>query len=81
MDRTSLYRSLTLLKRAGWITVRILSGSLGALLGYRRALPFLLGITSGLLIIMLICATLSSAMSTCLPTVTPYVRVLGLFSE
>ena len=55
----------------------ILSGSLGAVHGYRRAAPFLLGVSAGFLVIMLLCATLSTLLTTHLPTVAPILRLVG----
>jgi cysteine/O-acetylserine efflux protein len=55
----------------------ILSASMGALYGYRRTVPFLLGITSGFLVIMLVCTTISSALSRFLQAAAPLLRFLG----
>ena len=55
----------------------ILSGSMGAYYGYRRSFPFLLGVTSGFLVVMFFCAGLSSFMSAVLPAAEPAVRILG----
>lgn len=55
----------------------ILSGSMGALYGYRRAVPFMLGVASGFLVVMLLCATLSSFLATNLPAVSQALRWLG----
>lgn len=55
----------------------ILCGSMGAIYGYRRAVPFLFGIASGFFVIMLLCATLSSLVVTHLPTVAPVLRIVG----
>jgi len=55
----------------------ILSTSMGALYGYRRAAPFMLGVVSGFLIIMALCATASTLLSTYLPEVAPKLRPVG----
>ncbi len=55
----------------------ILSGSMGALYGYRRAVPFMLGVASGFLVVMLLCATLSSFLAAHLPVVSQALRWLG----
>ena len=57
--------------------VNILSASLGAIYGYRRALPLLLGIASGFFTVMLLCAMLSSLLTTHLPAVAPFLRFAG----
>jgi cysteine/O-acetylserine efflux protein len=55
----------------------VLSGSMGAIHGYRRAMPLMLGIASGFFVIMLLCATLSSLLATYLPRVAPSLRIIG----
>jgi cysteine/O-acetylserine efflux protein len=55
----------------------ILGASIGALHGYRRAVPFMLGVATGFLVIMLLCATLSSLLTGALPAVMPVLRWLG----
>ena len=55
----------------------ILSASMGALYGYRRTAPFLLGITGGFLAVMVACATLSSALNAFLPRATTVLRFIG----
>lgn len=55
----------------------ILSASLGALHGYRGALPFLLGVSSGVLVLMTLCGSLSALLTAWLPTLTPALRWLG----
>jgi cysteine/O-acetylserine efflux protein len=55
----------------------ILSASMGALHGYRRTAPFLLGVASGFLAILVVCATLSSFVTTHLPAVAPFLRIAG----
>lgn len=55
----------------------ILSASLGAMHGYRRAAPFMLGVTAGFLVIMLLCATLAASLATHLAQVAPALRLVG----
>jgi cysteine/O-acetylserine efflux protein len=55
----------------------ILSASLAAIHGHRRARPFMLGVASGFLVIMLLCATLSTLLLHRLPAVAPVLRVVG----
>ncbi len=55
----------------------ILSASMGAMHGYRRAAPFMLGVATGFLVIMLLCGLLSSVLTRHLPTVAPGLRVIG----
>jgi len=55
----------------------ILSASMGAVFGFRRTAPFLLGVVTGLLAIMLGCATLSSVLSRVLPAAAPVIRFVG----
>ncbi len=55
----------------------ILAASMGALHGYRRALPFLLGVAGGFLTLMLICASLSTALNAFLPAAAPVLRYVG----
>lgn len=55
----------------------ILSGSMGAIHGYRGALPFMLGVAGGVMILMFLCLTMSSLLTTYLPSVTPWLRPVG----
>lgn len=55
----------------------ILCASSGALYGYRRTLPFILGIASGFLTLMLICGTLSTLLSTYITAAAPTLRIIG----
>ncbi|NNE07165.1 MAG: LysE family transporter [Gemmatimonadetes bacterium] len=55
----------------------LLSASMGALHGYRRTVPFLFGIMGGFLTIMVLSATISTALRSFLPSATPVLRILG----
>lgn len=55
----------------------ILSASLAAMHGHRRAIPFMTGVAAGFLVIMLLCATISSLVLRHLPTVAPLLRSAG----
>ena len=55
----------------------LLSASMGVIHGYRRTLPLMLGIASGFVVIMLMCATLSSLVAARLPAVAPVLRYAG----
>jgi cysteine/O-acetylserine efflux protein len=55
----------------------ISSASLGVMFGYRKALPYLLGITAGFLAVMLGCAYLASALLAVLPQAAQYLRWIG----
>jgi len=55
----------------------ILCASSGALYGYRRTLPFILGIASGFFTLMLICGTLSTLLSTYITAAAPTLRIIG----
>ena len=55
----------------------ITSAAMGMLFGYRRTLRFLSGIVVGYLMIMLLCAFLSSTLLRIIPTVEPALRLLG----
>jgi len=55
----------------------IVAGSMGALYGYRRTAPFLLGIASGFLVVMLVCCSLTTAMSSYLSQVARFVKYIG----
>lgn len=55
----------------------ILSASLAAMHGHRRAIPFMTGVAAGFLVIMLLCATISSLVLSHLPTVAPLLRSAG----
>lgn len=53
------------------------SAAMGMNYGYRGTVPFLSGIVAGHLIIMALCAALSSTLLMVLPTVEPALRLLG----
>ncbi len=55
----------------------ILSGSMGALHGFRRTLPFMLGVATGFCGLALACAGLSTALTAWLPSAAPVLRVIG----
>ena len=55
----------------------IMSTSMGVMYGYRRALPFLIGIATGYLILLLTCSSLSLFLTKYLPSFTPYIRIIG----
>ena len=55
----------------------LLSASMGALYGYRKTLPFLFGIMAGFLSIMVLSATISTALRSFLPSATPVLRIFG----
>lgn len=50
---------------------------MGGLYGYRRSLPFLMGIANGFFLTMLACATLSSVLNAYLPVLEPTLKLLG----
>ncbi|MGC8490827.1 MAG: LysE family translocator [Syntrophobacteraceae bacterium] len=51
--------------------------SMGVLCGYRKTLEYIAGIVSGLFVVMLTCAYLSSALLAVLPAVERYFRWIG----
>ena len=55
----------------------IMSGTLGMMHGYRRALPFMLGIFTGFVIVMLLCAAAATAFLELLPDVEGVLRYAG----
>ena len=55
----------------------IISTSMGLIYGYRRSLPFLIGIGCGFLTIMLACSFLSALLNKYLPSSAPYLRIIG----
>lgn len=55
----------------------ILCASMGALYGYRRTVPFMLGVASGFLVLMALCATLSSLLLDRFPAVAEAMRLIG----
>lgn len=55
----------------------ITSASLGILQGYRRSLPFLLGISLAFVVTMLLCSLVSSALIAVLPAFEAILRVVG----
>ncbi len=55
----------------------ILCASSGALYGYRRTLPFILGIASGFFTLMLLCGAVTTLLSTHIAALAPTLRVIG----
>ena len=55
----------------------ISSASMGVMLGYKRTLSYLFGIATGFFIVMIACATLSTALLTVVPLAERYLRWLG----
>ena len=55
----------------------ILCASSGALYGYRRTLPFIIGIAAGFLTLMLLCGTVTTLLSTYIVAATPVLRMIG----
>jgi cysteine/O-acetylserine efflux protein len=55
----------------------ITSAAMGMIYGYRRTLGFLAGIVTGYLMIMLLCAFLSSTLLVIIPSVEPVLRLAG----
>lgn len=55
----------------------ITSAAMGMMYGYRRTLRFLWGIVVGYLLIMLLCAFLSSTLLKIIPTIEPVLRLVG----
>lgn len=53
------------------------SASMGLVFGFFRSLPYMLGITSGFIIIMLLCGTMSGILVTLLPSVSQWLRWVG----
>lgn len=55
----------------------ITSAAMGMMYGFTRSLPFLAGIVSGYLLIMVLCAFLSTSLLKIIPTVEPILRLIG----
>lgn len=55
----------------------ISSASMGLLFGYLKSLPYLLGIASGFVLIMLICGSLSGFVNTIFPSLSIWLRWAG----
>lgn len=55
----------------------ITSAGMGMLFGYRRTTRFLLGIVSGYLLVMMLCAFVSSGVMAAIPTAEPVLRIVG----
>jgi cysteine/O-acetylserine efflux protein len=55
----------------------VMSGSLGIMYGFRRTVPFLLGITCGFAIMLLSCAAASTVLLKTVPAVEPVLRWVG----
>lgn len=55
----------------------IISTSLGLMHGYKRSVPFLIGIVSGYFVIMISASFLSLLLYEYLPSFAPYLRIVG----
>lgn len=55
----------------------IASAAMGIMHGYTRTLPFLSGIVTGFLLVMILCAFLSSSLLEIIPSVEPALRIAG----
>ncbi len=55
----------------------ISSASMGVLVGYRKTIPYLSGISSGFFVVMVLCAFLSHTILKTMPFLEDYVRWLG----
>ncbi len=55
----------------------VMSGTLGVMRGYRRTIPFILGITIGFGIVLIACALASSTLLRAVPGVEPFLRWVG----
>ena len=55
----------------------ISSSSMGILFGYRKTLPYLIGIVSGFFLIMLLSSIVSSTLYAVLPSIETYMRLIG----
>ena len=55
----------------------ITSAAMGMMYGYQRTFRFLMGIVAGYLMIMLLCAFLSSTLLRIIPTIEPILRLVG----
>lgn len=53
------------------------SGAMGMKYGYRRSLPYFLGIATGFFLVMLLCAVLSAVIQQLLANVLPVLTLLG----
>lgn len=55
----------------------ITSAAMGMLYGYKRTVRFLFGIVGGYLMIMMLCAFVSSEVVMAIPNVEPFLRIFG----
>jgi cysteine/O-acetylserine efflux protein len=55
----------------------VMSGSLGIMYGYRRTLPFLLGIACGFTLVMIACAAAAALLLDLLPSIEPALKYVG----
>jgi cysteine/O-acetylserine efflux protein len=55
----------------------ILSASIAAIHGYRRTVPFMLGVVSGFLVVLVLCATVSTLLTKVVPAAAPVMRLIG----
>ncbi len=55
----------------------ISSASFGILMGYRRTMPYLLGIFSGFILVMLCCGLLTETITELFSQIVPYLKIVG----
>lgn len=55
----------------------ISSTSMGVLYGYERTLPYLLGITTGFLLLMVLCGLISGTLRSLVPAFETVLRIVG----
>ena len=55
----------------------ISSASMGILVGYRKTLPYLVGIASGFFAVLLLCGWISKSLLEVFPTFENYLRIIG----
>jgi cysteine/O-acetylserine efflux protein len=53
------------------------SASMGLVFGFLRSLPYMLGIASGFVVVMMLCGTMSGILTTILPSLTQWLRWIG----
>lgn len=55
----------------------ISSASMGLVFGFMRSLPYMLGIASGFIVVMMLCGTMSGILTSILPSLTQWLRWIG----
>lgn len=55
----------------------VMAGSLGIMYGYRRCVPFILGVTAGFTLVMLLCAAAATVLLGSFPAVEPVLKYVG----